>query len=411
MSQVNTPVKVDLIGANQRLRDTLAMIFDGPMKGICEFSDGFSASAVIVDLDGVGAHAQWEEYRNKNPGRPSIVLSVKAIEVPNAHAVLVKPIKVNEFRAAVEHVANDVSRGQAEKKPKTGAKIVPADTTPITVSVARVTEVQTASIRSDEPSTQTMPVLAQDLEDSITKPLEQPSTPRRDFKEVCGDAEDIDCENPEQVSSILMSLDNRLLGVVLKAISESDRQQVPVTISLKQKQLFVLYPGQQLSSLKIKDDLLQCLCAYTFSADSFELKLEPDLLLDMDDPSTVTKEGMLWKIAVWTYCGKLPQDTRLQERVYLRHWPNLTRLLELPDAMRISALLADQPMLLVRAAEALGIPQRHVFTYYSAAYTIGLMGGASRNSDYLLEPPDTPPEHTNRKLLGRMMRHLRKLLS
>jgi len=41
---------------------------------------------------------------------------------------------------------------------------------------------------------------------------------------------------------------------------------------------------------------------------------------------------------------------------------------------------------LVDAARILQIPQRHVFSLYSAAYTIGLAGSAKRSVDMLFKP-------------------------
>ncbi len=400
-------ITVDIISSNQRFRDTLTMVFEGPAKGLCELSNNHLADAVIIDLDGVGAHAQWESYRNKYPDRPSIVLSVKGGDIPHADETLLKPIKIQEFCATAKRVADRLAR-QKTGKPEPKTDIIPVfKSTPVAVSVPP----PPAAVES-EPDTQPVPALAQELERSITqKHVPSPPLPIKDFKEVCGDRENIDIDNPEHVSDILLGLDNHLLGAVLHAISETERLQVPMSLSLKQKTLLVLFPGQQTASFTIKDDMLQRLCIKTFPADALLLKPELALMPDTNDTSGISKEAMLWKMAAWTYCGKLPQNTRLQERIYLRHWPNLTRLLELPDAMRISSLLVDQPMMLVRVAEALGIPQRHVFAYYSAAHTIGLMGYAKRNSDYLIEPPPAPAEHVERKLLGRMMRHLRHLLT
>jgi hypothetical protein len=375
------------------------MVFNDSAKGLCEFTDDDSADAVMIDLDSIGALVLLEEYLGKHPRRPVIGLSVKKENIANVDEILIKPVKILELCATIKRVADGVIQRQP------GESVADAGTVPSANPAESIaTEI--------EPNTQTVPMLRQNLELPIIQEIKSQSIPLKDFKNVCGVAEDIDIENPEHIARILMPINGRLLGVVMYAISESEHQQVPIAVSMKQKYLFTLFPRQQTASFTIKDDMLQRLCVKSFPTGSFGFKAIPDLLPDMDDPLTVSKEQMLWKMAAWTYCGKLPQDAQLQERVYLRHWPNLTRLLELPDAMRISALLVDQPMSLARVTEALDIPQRHIFAYYSAAHAIGLMGRAKRSSDYLLDPPPPPAqENANRKLLGRMVHHLRKLLS
>jgi hypothetical protein len=394
---MTTLLRINLLGASQRMRDTLSMVFADSAKDLCVLSDEETADAVMIDLDSISAISLLAEYKSRHPARPVITLSIKRERVTHADEVLTKPIKIADLCATIKRVTNTLAmKSDADAIPVIAASISPVDSTLI----------------ETEPGTQTVPMLIQHLEQPAAEPIKAQAPPLKDYKDVCGVAEDIDIDNPEQVTRLLMPLNGSLLGIVMYAITESEHQQVPIAVSLKQKHLFVLFPKQQYASFTVKNDLLQRLCLKTFPAGSFGFKAIPGLLPCMDDPLAMSKEQMLWKMTAWTYRGKLPQDTQLHERVYLRHWPNLTRLLELPDAMRISALLVEQSMSLTRAAEALGIPQRHVFAFYGAAYSIGLAGCAKRTSDYLLDPPPPPaPENANRKLLGRMVQHLRKLLS
>ena len=397
------PLKVDLLSTSQRMRDTLALVFDGAGKGICEFSDTASAETVIVDLDGVGAQTLLAEYRSRYPNRPVIALYVKQENLSNADEVLVKPIKVHDLCAPVTRVAKKLAYGPGGKWGAI-ADLVPTFSASASTRIAITT--------GSEPSTQTVPVPAQELTQLGTAEIAPQPISQKDYRKVCGTDADIYIDNPEQATRIFMPINGRLLGVILFAISESELQQVPIAVSLEQKHLFVLFPKQQLVSFTLKEDMLQCLCEKSFPSGSFGFKAVPELQPNPDDLLTITKEQMLWKTAAWTYCGKLTEDTPLHERVYLRHWPNLTRLLELPDAMRISALLVEQPMSLARTAEALNIPQRHVFAYYTASQAIGLVGRAKRSSDYLMDAPPPPAaDMANRKLLGRMVHHLRRLLS
>jgi hypothetical protein len=106
MKERNSPLKADIIGASQRLRDTLALVFQGPVRGACVFASGTDADLVIVDIDSVGAYTTWDNYREKYPERPAIVLSVRGGDFENAAAVLTKPIKVQEFSRALQNIAD-----------------------------------------------------------------------------------------------------------------------------------------------------------------------------------------------------------------------------------------------------------------------------------------------------------------
>lgn len=400
------PIKIDLIGFNQRMLDTLVMVMKGPAKDVCQLSEDDSAVAVIIDWDAVGAQELLSKYRSKNPERFAIALSVKEGNIESADEVMIKPIKIPDFCATMKRVSDHL-RSQPEKSVQ---RISPPP-----MLQSRHSAVIDSPIElpiTPEPEVQKVHVLAQDLDMSITMELKAFSTHTEEFKSVCGDAEDIDFENKEQVSGLFVSMDNRLLGTVLQAKTEAQYQRKPILIKLKSVPLFLLLPQQQTIKSTIKDDMLQRFCGKEFPVDS--LQIEPVTLPppEMDNASSEAIESLLWKLSAWSYCGKLPSNIKLQDRVFLRHWPNLTRLLELPDAMRISALLVEEhPMTLQGIAEALAIPQRHVFAYFSAAHTIGLMGEAKRKSDLLIEQPVKLPEQNNRKLLGRMMGHLRRYLS
>ena len=54
------------------------------------------------------------------------------------------------------------------------------------------------------------------------------------------------------------------------------------------------------------------------------------------------------------------------------HWPNFTRLIVTPYALKISALWIAQPHSLLTTAQVLNIPQRYVFAFYSAAHALKL---------------------------------------
>ncbi len=105
-----SPLALDLIGANRRMRDTLEMVMRGPARGRYVLADGAQALAVIVNLDGVGAQAEWSRYRALHPERPTIALTLDSQPVPGADAVVSKPVQVDRLVEALDRVRTIVGR-------------------------------------------------------------------------------------------------------------------------------------------------------------------------------------------------------------------------------------------------------------------------------------------------------------
>ena len=116
-------------------------------------------------------------------------------------------------------------------------------------------------------------------------------------------------------------------------------------------------------------------------------------------------DTFLWKITLWSSRGRIPADTDLSIPVYLAHWPNLTRLDNIPHAPRIAALLILAPDTLCHVAERLQIPQRYVFGFYSAAHALNLSSNARRQVDSLFKPADKPLSQS-RSILRKIFKHI-----
>lgn len=378
---------LDLIGANQRLRDTLVMVLRGPGKGVCRLSEGEDAAALVVNLDGVGAQEEWARYRERFPARPVIALTLGDEPVMQADAVVTKPVRIEAFMAAVAVVRARLAERARAAQP--AARATPA-------------HAATAEAERTRPLTAASPAVQTAL---ASAPPSPPQVPRVQWPEdaamraLCGEAPDIDLEDQAQVEAARFSADHHLPSWVHAALEESRRAATVMDLVLGGRVLMSVDAATRRARTHVGDDHVQPLCARPWPA----LRLLPCVARQGDVVQPL--EGLLWKLAVWTYRGRLPSDAPVRDRVYLRHWPNLTRLLAVPDAPRIAALLAQQPMQLGRVAEALRIPQRHVFAFYAAAAAIGLAGVARRQADHLLAQQAPPPDG-RRDLLDRVARRL-----
>jgi hypothetical protein len=120
---------------------------------------------------------------------------------------------------------------------------------------------------------------------------------------------------------------------------------------------------------------------------------------------SVPQEAFMWSLGAMTSRGRLPDDVKADDRVYLRRWPSMTRLSYSDNDMRIVAYWVRQATSLQEIALALGVPEQDVFNVYTAAHAAGLAGKARRELDGIWEAPAVA-EHSERGVFSSIMRRL-----
>jgi hypothetical protein len=136
--------------------------------------------------------------------------------------------------------------------------------------------------------------------------------------------------------------------------------------------------------------------------------LNDHMPVERNGHSVTDSEALVWKTALWASRGRVPVGICLDTPVFIRRWPNLTRLQLFPHALRIAALWSQQPHSLLATAQALKIPQRHVFGFFSAANALGLASTTRREVDFLFQP--APLKKSKRhNLFGRILNRLRSI--
>lgn len=123
--------------------------------------------------------------------------------------------------------------------------------------------------------------------------------------------------------------------------------------------------------------------------------------------STYPMETFIWELAVLTSKGRAPKGTPMNEPTYLKQWPNFTRLMPIPNAMKVSAYWLQMPATLPDLSSNLDVPLSDILSLYSAASLTGLAGLAQRSSDKMLKQ-GKPEKHEKRNLFGSIMGSLKK---
>jgi hypothetical protein len=121
--------------------------------------------------------------------------------------------------------------------------------------------------------------------------------------------------------------------------------------------------------------------------------------------------SFLWKLACWTSKGRYIAALDLERPIYLKQWPNFTRLVITPHAMRVASLLVAEPRTIPDIVQVLKIKPQYVFIFISAAYTIGILEQIN-NQDKAVKMEDSVSRPVKKKvqkksLLNRILNKLR----
>lgn len=260
---------------------------------------------------------------------------------------------------------------------------------------------------------------AQELKTYVSD-LERNKTPKhqtamrldeKGFHDYIGEIEEINVNDPKQFDKAQYDPNDYYQGTVQSAFAEClSKGQI---LLLTSNWLSVtLFPNTREVWLNANDIEIK-----GFAGIKLKRKTVTETtLLATVDPKTTNEaypldkfeniEAFMWKLACWTSKGRYPQDIDYRLPVYLTHWPNFTRLLITPHALRIAALLIQGPRTMGNIAQMLKIEPQYAFIFISAAHAIGIANQAKRVADSLVQAPDVQPNKAKR-LLGKIMKKLR----
>jgi len=163
---------------------------------------------------------------------------------------------------------------------------------------------------------------------------------------------------------------------------------------------FTIIPGPVPAiATPLKDSVLRSLCVLTMKPGSLRVELAPAV---DQDAALVRADVVLWQVALWTARGRLRRGIGLDAPQRLVRWPDFTRQVETPHAMRLTAVLTAGARTPRELATTLGIPQRYVFSLLSAAASVGLLERRSAPA----APPAPKAAPPARGLLSRILGRL-----
>ncbi len=390
---MTSPIKVVVFGVDQRSREMLRMVFSGPGSGQYELVEEAEADAAIINMDSLGAEELLTKYRERHPSLPTILIAIKEPELIcrgdlSEFVFVQKPMRVDKLLEALAKISN---------RNKTISSGLPLDAEAPSDTAADIPS-KTKSIKKKE----RLPNETR----SATKVLE---------KSEIGNVQQDSYSFKGNSGSIYFDASDLLLGYLLQARNRAVSSNRPVRIEDKLAggvKPITLLPqsGEVITSMN--DEELKALCSVKLDK---AVNIRPFTPLQSDEIDANIKkqslEAFIWKVAVWTSNGRVPVGTQVKAPISLKQWPNFTRLMMIPNGLRISSLWNDMshPPLLV--AKILKIPAQHVFSFYTAAHAIGILNTTVVHPVVDNERPASAPvvkKHRHRSLFKRILSHIKR---
>lgn len=358
-------IKVAALGFDERSRQALAQVLKHHTGSGMRLTDYQDAAVVLLDMDGEDSDRLWEQYRQTQNRLPALVVAKRPCHEDQA-VFLRKPLSITELVDAIATAAQKSANG---------------------------------------PPGSAAPNVAAFRQRAISLELR---------KQDAGARPQVRKRRPSSGEAVSFKPHDFVLGGLLEGLAQARRAKRALHIRCWGSRNIMLDPARNQAHTDLTEKQLRDLGFISVhsnngpSAVSTLLKRKRlDKLLESSEYalSTLPLDAFVWKLSLYTSRGRVPEGTDLSQPVYLRHWPNLTRLEAIPEASRIAALWVRQPRSLLRLYGSLMAPLEHILDLYTAASALGLAGVARRSSDTLFEPEE-PQSHTQRGLLASVVRKL-----
>ncbi|MEN8260813.1 MAG: hypothetical protein ABFS02_09550 [Pseudomonadota bacterium] len=398
------PLRVALHGMNHRSARTMEMFFQGPCKNIAVIVSDDQAEADVIDMDAYNAGEKFQALRAKNPERPIITLSLKDPAVGNVFYVK-KPITVSDMLAVIGQVQSKLNAVKADIDARKNESVV----------IGQRSSIREAS--QIDAGKETGPKGETFEQRKSSKHRTAMQLDEKAFTTYIGSFASFNPLAPGQLAAAYYDSRGYLQSYVQSAvkIALSKRRILQLNTGW---QPILIFPHSREVWVDADDKRLRSLCSVPvnaladFNAEGANAKVtvtpvDADDLESVRDPEKFQSlDAFLWKLALWTSKGRAPAGIDLNHPVYLKRWPNFTRMLLIPHSLRMTAYLIHRPCSLMNLAEVLKIRHQYVFAFFSAAYASGLAGQSMRQADTLIAPQPVEKEET-RGLLGRILDRLR----
>lgn len=411
MSSRSSKILVEILCDNPRSRNTIEFAIQRHGKGRMDVGQSAHSHLAVVDYEGGNSREALLRYHQRYPQRPVVLMLPSAGErgflgedlADLDVEVVVKPLKVDDLIGAIEKCAARPARQEPTKAAMATGPAAAADSEATLPLPGGFMGMAAQTAATPLPATEASRTMAPR---TTTAYMRMSGSSAAEAKTgISGPGSDIDLNDPAAVDKSRVRAGDLLLGRLKDALPQIGETDVPLLAEVGSRPVFRFLPHGNRVAVLVAREALSQLAVRPIAEGEFVLRPKPAQPAAPDEAEPMGSDALLWRLALLTYRGRIPEDTDPLAPVYLARWPNVTRLDPVPDSLRIAALWSRRPVDLGHTARALAVPQRHVFQFYAAAMTIGLVGPERRASNYLFKP-DSPQSVAPQTLLTHLAQYL-----
>lgn len=222
---------------------------------------------------------------------------------------------------------------------------------------------------------------------------------------------DVNLNNPAIVASLVYSTDEYLQGALAHLYAKAKHENKIITLDMSYG-MISYNPKNHKAFVNVSLTTLQNISSMA--------DLKATYLPQSQSPDTIPNanwenaDALLWKTTIWASRGRLPMGADIDTPFILKNWPNFTRFMLTPHAMEMTALWIHEPITLRKTLALLAIPQRTVFSFYSAVTALDLVIFTSiqtRKKSIKKQPKDKGMQQVTPPIKKKKRRFFSKLLN
>lgn len=414
----------------------MSMFFKGPCEGHAIVVEENDATVAIVDTRFEHARQVLEQTLAQGKMDAIIVLSSQTTDriIHDKIMYLDKPISTNPMFEALDW-AKDLTEGKQRQKPfqTPRSPIRTAKAEPVPSAQELKANEEEAIIIADQ-------VIEQHTEQTVEQPVELETentdlpeqshhinsvtttaienkahasmqVEERDFSDVIGTVLDIDLNDPAKQRAAFYDPSKYYQGCVQDAFNKARTEDTALQLTLGWNPLIILPHSKQIW-WDADDKLLKAVSDIEINVKTATITpLSPNALAESvaNPEKKQDMDAFLWKLTLWSSRGRYPLAIDIDSPIQLKKWPNFTRYIVTPHALRIAALLIKEgPDTMIGIANTLNIELRYVSIFVSATHALGLIRQLPPlKIDEVLSPtarPKTAPQ--KRSLLNKILNKL-----
>jgi hypothetical protein len=378
-------IKIAIYGMDQRSQKMTEMVFKDNLPTVAVTPSAHGADVILFDMDSGISAEQIDEIRAEHSSIPVIVLSIKSQNVKGA-VYLRKPLSVSSLSKTLEILVVNADKSISNSK-------VNINTSMDDVKMAANSGIQTKA----------------NLAASLDKHGSSAEKTSKNNVVTIGVSDD-SCFDPSRF----------VIWYVKQAVEQAKSTQSVIQVTLWNNKFITINPASEKITTNLSDGTIRSIGVVAIDDKEGKIEIKktdkksPSALQSAQDEPCYTHncDSFLWQLAAATARGRTTLQFfneniyDISQPVYISKWPNITRLTDIPNSLRVIAFLIKRPATQSQVCKLLNVKRADFNNVLFACAALGIAGQAIRQSDQLFAVEEKP-QHKSRKLFGYILSHLR----